>query len=357
MADLVRAGHLAELGRFHEAEVLIRSHLSEDPGSGAALLMLVEVLIDQDRHQEAVAAGERAVQADPEEEQAHRMLSIALAGVSRYNDAVASAREAVRLAPYLWQTHYTLGMALRLGRRPRTRDALACANEAVRLAPHASHTHNLAGLCLDDLRLGDEAIKAYREALRMDPENATAMNNLAASQLEGGRLADASRMLTSGLSTAPQESMLHRNYDFLLLRLVWRLYIALIALGLILGILAGNQAPYAVRVATVAALLAVYVAAAQRVTRHLPRGTHLWARGLFRRIGWLQRLVVAGFLLLSVTVLVMGLAPSDVALATGIGTLVVLRAIGIVSWVSWVLRPIVGGVKNLAENRRGRRRG
>ena len=87
--------------------------------------------------------------------------------------------------------------------------------------------------------------------------------------------------------------MLHQNYDMMLLSLIRRLYFALIRpSGAVLAVLAGTEAPYLARVATAVILLGVRGRDWRRVTRHLPRGAHLWARGLFRRSSGFARVLV-----------------------------------------------------------------
>lgn len=338
--ELARADHLLDLGRHSQAEEIIRAHLATDPASAEALRLLVLALLGQERAAEALDAAEAAVREDPEEEHGFRLLSIVYARLDRSDDAVGAAREAVRAAPGMWQTHYTLGMALRTGRLPRSRDALACANEAVRLAPHQSSPHNLAGLCLDDLRMPVEARRAYEEALRLDPQSATALNNLAATSAQRGRLTAAGRLLSAGLSADPQEAMLHYNYDRLLLRLMLYLSLALLGLAVTQAILAAEHAPYLARVATTLALVVIYVVATARVARSLPRGSHLWARGLFRRVSWPERILIGAFLFLTGAVVVMGVTPRQVALDTGIGVLLMIRALGILFFAAWVLSPL-----------------
>lgn len=335
--DLDRAEALLDLGRYADAERMIRSHLAGNAESAHALRMLTSVLLHQDRDREAVDAGRRAVAVDPEDARGHVLLASGLAAIDEQNEAVHVAREATRLAPYDWSTHYTLGLALRSGRRPRSRQALACANEAIRLAPHQTHAHNLAGLCLDDLKQVKESDRAFREALRLDPANAIALNNLAGNAIDGGRLADASKMLTSALSIDAQRQMLHQNYDILLLRLIRRLYLALAALGAVLVVMVLAETPYPFRVSVVVLLLGCYAAATRRVVRHLPRGSHLWARGLIRRVDFAQRALVVGFVLLSVGVVVTGVAPRSIAVGSAIAMLTVLRMVGIAALIGAVI--------------------
>lgn len=349
--DLARADHLLDLGRHSQAEEIIRAHLAANPESAEALRLLVLALLGQERAAEALAAAEAAVREAPEEEHGFRLLSIVYARLDRPDDAVRAAREAVRAAPGMWQTHYTLGMALRTGRLPRTRDALACANEAVRLAPHESSPHNLAGLCLDDLRMPDEARRAYEEALRLDPQSATALNNLAATTAQRGRLAAAGRLLSAGLSSDPQEAMLHYNYDRLLLALVLRLNLLLLGFGILFAVLIGSEAGYAVRVVAVLALLGTTGLLTRWVARSLPRGSHLWVRGMFRRVEISERVFLGIFLLLAPAVIALGLAPRSVAPDIGVGILVVLRTVGIAYFALWVLSPAFGALQRWRSRR------
>lgn len=343
--DIARADHLLDLGRHSQAEEILRAHLATDPNSAEALRLLVLALLGQERAAEALDAAEAAVREAPEEEHGFRLLSIVYARLDRTNDAVRAAREAVRAAPGMWQTHYTLGMALRTGRMPRTRDALDCANEAVRLAPHESSPYNLAGLCLDDLRMPVEAQRAYEEALRLDPQSATALNNLAATTAQRGRLAAAARLLSAGLSSDPQEAMLHDNYDRLLLALVLRLNLLLLGFGILFAVLVGADAAYAIRVVTVLVLLGSIGLLIRSVARNLPRGSHLWARGMFRRVEISERIFLGVFLLLAPAVLALGLAPLSTAPDIGMGILVTLRTVGIAYFVLWALGPVFGAVQ------------
>jgi tetratricopeptide (TPR) repeat protein len=184
-------------------------------------------------------------------------------------------------------------------------------------------------MCLADLTMHDEARRAYTEALRLDPTNASVLNNLAALDADSGRLRAALTSLRSGLGHDPQAAQLHGNYDIILLKLIRRLWWALLALGVVLLILAASGAPYLIRLVSAALLLGIYATLTLRVTRELPRGAHLWARGLIGRIGAGPRLMVLTFLLLSASVVGMGVAPRAAAEAIGIGTLSVLRIAGI----------------------------
>ena len=338
--DLGRVRMLVDLRRYTEAEQALRAMLVQDPDDVEVLRTLADVVGDLDRPEEQETLARRAVALDPDHVGGLQILADALIRRRDPDGAVGTAERAVQLAPSSWVTHYTLGRALLVGRRPRTRDALAEANEAVRLAPHAADAHNLAGMCLADLTLYDEARRAYTEAIRLDPSNVFALNNLAALDADGGKLRSAVQSLRTGLSTDPQTAMLHQNYDVILLKLIRRLWWALLVLGIALTAMAATGAPYLARVATAACLLGVYVFLTMKVTRELPRGAHLWARGLLGRVNAAAKLLILTFLGMSVAVVAMGLAPREAAEAIGIGTLSVLRVAGLAVIVISVFRLI-----------------
>jgi len=309
-ATLQRAETLIDLDRGAEAEVMVRGLIAQRPDDAAALRLLTQALIAQDRHDEALPIAKRAVAADPDHEQGHRLLAIVFVERHDYRGALGAALEAVRLAPHLWHTHYVLGMARRIG--PHHDDpakALAAAHRAIELAPHESNPHNLAGICYSDMDQPDHAERAYREAIRLDPTNAMALNNLGALGINQGRLSRGTKFLTNALSVQPQDSLMRSNYDVVLLALIRRLYLALIATVVLVLVMGASGADRVPRTITVSVLLTIYAAATYLVARNLPRGSHLWARGLIRRLEWGGRILVIAFVLLTIGVVVMASVP------------------------------------------------
>ena len=63
-------------------------------------------------------------------------------------------------------------------------NALLECEAALELSPNSAEAHNLRGLLLDLLDRPDEAIQAYREAVRLDPTFEEARANLADSEQE-----------------------------------------------------------------------------------------------------------------------------------------------------------------------------
>ncbi|MCW2854681.1 MAG: Tetratricopeptide repeat protein [Marmoricola sp.] len=289
---------------------MLRHALVAEPESAVILRLLVRALIAQKRHALALPISRQAVAADPDDEQGHRLLAIVLIDWGNYKGAVTAAQEAVRLAPNNWQAHCVLGMAYRLGPKSRIPDGLKASREASRLAPHESDPHNLAGLLLKTMGRPVEAAQEYREAIRLNPENALAINNLAAMGIDQGRLGEASRLMSSALSLDPQHKVLHGNFDVILLRLIRRLYFALLIALVVVVVMGANNLDRPARIATVTGLFIVYAAASYSVTRNLPRGSHLWSRGLLGRVGWRGQATVTSFMVMTAAVVVLALLPA-----------------------------------------------
>lgn len=325
---------LVDLGRLPEAERMARLLLAEAPDDVHTMLLLAQVLERQERSREAAEIATRAVQAAPDLAEAHKQLAMSLLGGKDAGQALAAATEAVRLAPHDWTTHYVLGMALREGRLPRYRDALDAANRAIRLAPWASPAHNLAGMCLDDLLMPEIAMQAYTEALRLDPQSASVLNNIAALQANHGKLRQASGFLTAGLSADAQEKILHANYDFILFKLMTRLFWTEVGFGVLIAILAGAAAPWYTRTLAGIAMCGAFVLVARGVLSALPRGARRHALQLPRRARGSMLVGIVVFVLATLAVLGMAVTPREMSLAIGLGFLVLLRLLAIVGLVA-----------------------
>jgi hypothetical protein len=66
-------------------------------------------------------------------------------------------------------------------------DALRACDRAIEIAPEWAEAHNLRGIVLDEMGRGEEAIAAYKEAVRLDADFQEAAENLAEARVERGR--------------------------------------------------------------------------------------------------------------------------------------------------------------------------
>lgn len=342
---IAHAEQLLDLRRDTEAEQRFREVLAVDPESGRALLGLARALNRQDRHDEAEGAVRSALALDPEHAGAHHVLVDVLCDRKDGPGAVTAAESGLRLAPHDFTSHYQHARALLSLRRPRVRDAYDAALRAVEAAPHSPDAHNLVGLCLDALGNHEGAQAAFRNAMALDPQHTLAQNNLAASEMDRGRLGRAAGLLRGAVSSDPQQRQVRDNLDTVLLLLGRRLMWSLFAAVVVLGVLLVTEAPWWSRLLAGAAYVGGVAVLVRKVVRDLPRGVGRWGRGLFGRVQWQGKYLLALLGLLSVAVLVMSVAPYAVAAGAGLVLAAVLRTVGILCVVGWVVLALVNLVR------------
>ena len=86
--------------------------------------------------------------------------------------------------PRVQEAKHHLELAQSYEARDEFAPALAECELAIQLAPDFGEAHNLYGIILESLGRGPEAVKAYREAVRLDPTLAEAWQNLAEAEAE-----------------------------------------------------------------------------------------------------------------------------------------------------------------------------
>nr|BFE72016.1 hypothetical protein GCM10020092_053170 [Actinoplanes digitatis] len=164
-----RAWHLAEAGRYADAESTLRAALATDPADARLLTMLGFVLRKQFDYVSALAACDAAIASRPGLADAHGERAEALLCLLRDRDAIAAATESVRLAPQHPASHLVLARTLASDRR--FDEARAAADRGRSLAPQSVD----ALLTVADVsRVAgrrDAAEQAARAALAIDPDN------------------------------------------------------------------------------------------------------------------------------------------------------------------------------------------
>lgn len=345
MTALDRAQVLADLGRHTEARAELAIHLANEPDSLGGLYLLAQCELALDDPTAALAAADCAIAVAPEAELAMRLRALALADLGRHRAAREAAKAAIRIDPGHWRTHYVLAIV-----RSRTDvfdEAYPAALRAVELAPHESEAHVMVGITAAGMGHKKEARAAYHEALRLDPQSATALNNLAAMDINRARLGSAARNVTAGLRVDPGAELLQRNLDIVVLRLMSRLLNLMLLTGFLPMVLIAGAAHHAwwARVSVGAVQVTVYTAVIWSTVRHLPRGAARHLRGLPRRMTGGQRVFGVVLVLLAVALMFMAFAPGSLWLA-GAGVLALMIRgfqVLLVFWaISWVARKLRG---------------
>jgi serine/threonine-protein kinase len=182
--ELLFSGRPEEAVRFFAVAVGIR------PNSGLALHSLGKALDQSGQAEEAAATFRRLIDLRPGDAHVQVSLGAALLGLGDRPGAEAAFRAAKGLAKPgdWWVPDHIANVWTDWGDRAA---ALAERREAVRQQPSLSEHHELLGRALLEVGRIDEAVDAFRESLRLDPQFPHARAGLAHALLARGDLSAA----------------------------------------------------------------------------------------------------------------------------------------------------------------------
>jgi tetratricopeptide (TPR) repeat protein len=151
--------------------------LRSDPGHADTHFQMGNLLAAQGKFAEAISHYSSAVRSQADFPQAQLNWGRALAQQGRWDDAIAHYSAALRLKPDYGEAHNNLAIAL--ARQGKFADAVTHFNLALQHGTEPAETHhNLGRACLG-LGKVDLAIGHYRQASRLRPNWAEALNDLA----------------------------------------------------------------------------------------------------------------------------------------------------------------------------------
>ncbi|SCF26188.1 TPR repeat-containing protein [Micromonospora marina] len=287
---LQRAHLLAELGRYDEGIGELTALLAAEPGHVPALTMLARMHLAADRPAEALAAADTAGIVVP----ALVTRGFALLDLERWKEAAATADEILTRAPgdaYAQRSAAAILSASRNGQA-----ALDAAWRAVELSPDEPEAHLVLGLVAVRLQLFDLAERAYREALRLDPELGEAGQDVGVARLERRRYAETLEHLTAMADLPVARPDPARTVD----AGIRRLLLSVAGLSLVASVLVGALAPASPGASRLFAVLAVVAVAV------LLRRPATWWPGL--REAMSRGLVVPVYAAAAAVVLLLGYA-------------------------------------------------
>jgi tetratricopeptide (TPR) repeat protein len=199
---------LARQGDYYAAEQQFEKALQLEPQNPSALTALGMLLAKLDHHQQAIETFQKVVSLQPVSAEAHLNLGIAMADSYDPQGALKEFSKAVQLAPNSAQAHFDIGRVLYdLERREEAHAELEIAHELapnytspmyflaamdspsahsvellkhlVRLEPENSAAQDLLGQNLMHAGKTTEALEHWKIAVRTDPNNSSALYNLA----------------------------------------------------------------------------------------------------------------------------------------------------------------------------------
>jgi len=249
---LGRAGMLTDIGRLADAMGAYGAVLREEPDDVQALCGMSRCLGKLGKPAEGLRLAERAAALAPADDWPHRLRSAHLLQLARHRPALDAARTARALDPIGFATMLSLFEA-QVALRDRA-GAGETARQMIETHPAKPEAHNAVGRAAMLRRQWPAAEAAFRDALRLAPQEPVYQSNLALALERRGNRREAMQHFRSAVQTDPGNATARRQLFHAIDR-------RLAAAGLAAGVIGGLAANVAIRaVEPLAWFLAVAVA-------------------------------------------------------------------------------------------------
>lgn len=199
---------------YPQAEQEYRTAAQLDPQNASVRAALGNVLIEERKWDEGIAAYREAIGLNPDDPAAHNNLGVALQTAGDLPGAVAEYREALRLDAGYIDAHHNLGDALE--KQNDLDGSVAEYRQVLRLKPDDADTHYHLGLALYKKGSVDESIAEYREAIQLKPGLAVAHFGLGGVLYNQGDHEAGLAELRTAYSLAPDDPEIRASYEKLL---------------------------------------------------------------------------------------------------------------------------------------------
>jgi protein O-GlcNAc transferase len=196
-------------GRLHEAQILCRQILVQQPAHLGAIRLLGAIAHHEGRTDLAADLMRQAIALDPASPETHFNLGNVLRDMGQLDEAIAAYRQAIALHPNFPEAHGNLGNALK--GKGRIDDAIAAYRRAIALRPNFPEAHNNLGNSLTGKGQLDEAIAAYRQAIALNPNFPEFHGNLGNALKEKGQLDEAAAACQRAIALRPGYAKAHNN--------------------------------------------------------------------------------------------------------------------------------------------------
>jgi tetratricopeptide (TPR) repeat protein len=167
---------LHKQGRFRDAIEHYRRAM-ERGGSQETEINLANALVGVSEAGSAVAEYTAMMRRQPDAARLHSDLGAIYVQKGQFEDAAKHLREAVRLKPDYGEAHLRLGMAL--GGERKFVEATEHLEKAAKLNPNDPVPHQWLALAWTELSDMEKVFAEYRQVIRLKPDLAPALNNLA----------------------------------------------------------------------------------------------------------------------------------------------------------------------------------
>ncbi|NYF49962.1 tetratricopeptide repeat protein [Tunturiibacter gelidoferens] len=161
--------------KHEEAIAEYQKAIELDPKDAHAYYDWGIALDGEGKHEEASAKYRKAIELDPKDAYAYSNWGSALDGEGKYDEAIAKYRKAVELAPKNALAYYNWGNALHS--EGKHEEAIAKYQKTVELDPKYVNAYYNWGMALDGEGKYEEAIAKYQKTVELDPKYVNAYNN------------------------------------------------------------------------------------------------------------------------------------------------------------------------------------
>jgi Tfp pilus assembly protein PilF len=175
-AEFEKAEHAIQVGRSEAALQIIKGILSADPEDSFAYFMLARAQLLKENVEAAMEALEASIRLNPEYPSAHALYGYLLGTKHDLTGAYRALQIALELNPF-HQRALNWYAKLLLNEEQQPHRAKEFAERALRVGPEEPDHHVLMGNIFERLQMYPEAESAFREALRLEPEDADALND------------------------------------------------------------------------------------------------------------------------------------------------------------------------------------
>ena len=163
--------------RYDEAEDLLRKHYQPGSGDFGPLKAIIDIYLKKNQFEKALAITQQELGKFPQSAELLQLLGETAARAGRYDLAIEQYRKLRQLQPQSLNVAVQLGLLL--AAHGQFDQALSQFQAARGINASDPLVPALTARVLEQAGRRKEAIAGYRESLRLDPENASVMNNLA----------------------------------------------------------------------------------------------------------------------------------------------------------------------------------
>lgn len=168
------------LGRIEESLASFQTAISISPGFVEARYNLGTQYFKLGRYDESIRELNETVRLEPRQANAWNNLGVALARLDRHRDAINAYKSALQIRPASTETLMLMAISMF---EVSPVDAIAPLKEAVRLDPYGADALNSLGVVYSKIGKPQEAVQSFRQALAIRPDYPAAMYNLGAMSL------------------------------------------------------------------------------------------------------------------------------------------------------------------------------